>query len=149
MDDEGQEHQDRALHDLESADQPQRRVGAERGVLCLRDGQNNPASITTVWPVTLSARQNVTTWFAMSPASAERCSAASRRARSTTSGGIRAAIRVPSTRPGATQFTVIVGASATARQRVRWISAALLDAYAIELPIGFTPATDAMLTMRP
>jgi hypothetical protein len=38
-------------------------------------------------------------------------------------------------RPGATQLTVMVGARATARQRVRWISAALLDAYAMELPL--------------
>ena len=45
-----------------------------------------------------------------------------------TAGGMRWAMRVPSIRPGATQFTVMVGASATARQRVRWINAALLAA---------------------
>jgi hypothetical protein len=50
------------------------------------------------------------------------------RARSVTGCGSRWAMRVPSMSPGATQLTVMLGASATARQRVRWISAALLAA---------------------
>src|SRR5215471_8406638 len=65
--------------------------------------------MTITCPVTLSFRQNATTCSAMSAASAARPSTMLCRARSTTSGGIRLAIRVPSTRPGATQFTVIFG----------------------------------------
>ena len=42
--------------------------------------------------------------------------------------GTRSAMRVPSTNPGATQLTVTSGANATAKQCVRWISAALLAA---------------------
>src|SRR5215831_13806392 len=61
----------------------------------------------------------------------------------------REVIRVPSMSPGATQFTETSGARATARQRVRWISPALLVAYAMLLPPGLSPATEAMLTMRP
>jgi hypothetical protein len=43
-------------------------------------------------------------------------------------------MRVPSIRPGATQFTVTSGAMATARQRVRWMRPALLTAQAMLLP---------------
>jgi hypothetical protein len=66
-----------------------------------------------------------------------RPSTACSRARAATDGLRQPpAMRVPSMSPGATQLTVIAGASATARQRVRWMSAALLEAYAIELPSG-------------
>ena len=101
------------------------------------------------WPVTESARQKVTTCSAMSSTLAVRPSTACRRAPSATAGGSRFARRVPSTSPGATQLTVIDGASATARQRVRWISPALLAEYAMLLLDGDMPPTDAILTMRP
>src|SRR5882762_4979499 len=78
-----------------------------------------PPSMLSTWPVTLSARQNATTWAATSPMAVERWSTARRRVLSTTSAGSRFAMRVPSIRPGATQFTVTSGASATARHRVR------------------------------
>ena len=57
--------------------------------------------------------------------------------------------RVPSSRPGATQLTSVSGANATAMQRVRWMRPAFETAYAMDEPIGPSPATDATLTMRP
>ena len=51
-------------------------------------------------------------------------------------GRSRVVIRVPSIRPGATQLTSTSGASATAKQRVRWFSADFETAYAMLLPVG-------------
>src|SRR5947208_17183775 len=58
-------------------------------------------------------------------------------------------MRVPSTNPGAIQLTVTSGASATARQRVRWINPALLAEYAMLLLAGYSPPTEAMFTILP
>ena len=66
----------------------------------------------------------------------------------TRAGGTRPNIRVPSIRPGATQLTVIEGASATAKQRVRWIRPAFDTAKAM-LPVGTNPGTPEMFTTRP
>ena len=67
--------------------------------------------MVSTWPVTLSARQNVDDLRGdvvgqRRVREQQPCGGRS----STTSSGIRLAMRVPSTRPGATQFTVIVGA---------------------------------------
>ena len=52
-------------------------------------------------------------------------------------------------RPGATQLTRVSGANATAMQRVRWIRPAFDTAYAIDEPVGPSPATEEIFTMRP
>ena len=94
---------------------------------CSRPGQPKfiapgmPPSTTIVWPVIVSARHSSTVASAMSTALPTLPSTAWRRAPSATASGRRCAIRVPSTRPGATQFTDTAGAIATARQWVRWI----------------------------
>ena len=66
----------------------------------------------------------VTTWSAQSSLSAALPSREARRPFSTCSGRRLAVARVPSSRPGATQFTSTSGASATAMHLVRWISPA-------------------------
>src|SRR5438270_13627099 len=53
------------------------------------------------------------------------------------------------TRPGLTAFTRTSGASATASQWVRWVSAALETPYGGEDPLARSPATEATLTMQP
>src|SRR6185437_1664590 len=80
-----------------------------------------PESITTVWPVIVSVRHIVTTMSAQSSLSAAFFSSEEDADFSIMSGRRLAVARVPSNRPGATQFTNVSGASATAMQRVRWI----------------------------
>src|ERR1700710_2075794 len=104
-----------------------------------------PESITTVWPVlgsvwhmatTMSAQSSLSAGFFRSELDAERSICSDRRL---------AVARVPSNRPGATQLTSVSGANATAMQRVRWIKPAFDTAYAIEEPVGLSPATEEML----
>ena len=69
-------------------------------------------------------RHIVTTWSAQSSLSAATPSSAPALPFSTEPGARLAVARVPSSRPGATQFTSVCGASATAMHLVRWISPA-------------------------
>ena len=80
--------------------------------------------MTCVWPVR-DRLTETSTCRATSLALVVRFSAACSFTAATRAGGTRANIRVPSIRPGAIQLTVIEGASATARQRVRWMRPAL------------------------
>src|SRR4029077_1859678 len=95
-----------------------------------------PESITRVWPVIVLVRHIVTTWSATSSLSAALRSSDALRPVSTCSGRRLAVARVPSSRPGATQFTSTSGASATAMHLVRWIRPALETAEAIDEPVG-------------
>ena len=78
-----------------------------------------------VGPVMVLVRHIVTTWSATSSLSAALPSSDALRPISTCSGRRFAVARVPSSRPGATQFTSTWGASATAMHLVRWIRPAL------------------------
>ena len=72
----------------------------------------------------VSVRHIVTTWSATSSLSAAFFSSEAAAECSICAGRRLAVARVPSSRPGATQLTSTSGASATAMQRVRWISPA-------------------------
>jgi len=78
-------------------------------------------------PVVVSDRQNVTTWSATSSEEVPCGRTALCRAPSRTASGKRPAhpgcLR---SKPGATQLTSTLGASATARHLVRWINPALV-----------------------
>ena len=74
-----------------------------------------------VWPVMVSVRHMVTTMSAQSSLSAAFFRRAPAAERSICSGRRLAVARVPSSSPGATQFTSVSGANATAMQRVRWM----------------------------
>jgi hypothetical protein len=104
--------------------------------------------MTTVWPViglgaaatTMSAQSSLSAAFFRRDPNVER---------SICSGRRFDVARMPSSSPGATQLTSVSGANATAMQRVRWTRPAFDTAYAMDEPIGPSPATDAILTMRP
>ena len=80
--------------------------------------------MTIVWPVMVSVRHMVTTMSAQSSLSAGFFNSEPAALRATTSSRRLDVALVPSSRPGATQLTSVSGASATAMQRVRWISPA-------------------------
>src|SRR5258708_40136839 len=105
--------------------------------------------MTIVWPVIVSVRHIVTTMSAQSSLSAGFFRSDVAADRSINSGRRLAVARVPSRRPGATQLTNGSGAKATAMHRVRWMRPAFDTAYAIDEPVGPTPATDATFTIRP
>ena len=94
---------------------------------CYRIVPGIPPSTTMICPVMEVAVTNTMTCAAMSSAWPTRPSTAYRRAPAATASGRRLAMRVSSTSPGATQLTATSGAMATARQRVRWVSPALLE----------------------
>ncbi len=80
-----------------------------------------PESMTIVWPVIVSVRHSVTTMSAQSSLSAGFLSSDVAAPWAMNSGRRLAVARVPSSRPGATQLTSTLGASATAMHLVRWM----------------------------
>src|SRR5689334_23914572 len=62
---------------------------------------------------------------------------------------VQSAVSGVSTSPGATALTRTSGPRAAASSLVTWLSAALLAAYAIELPFGRTPAWLVTFTTHP
>src|SRR4051794_4629568 len=102
-----------------------------------------PPSTRSTWPVTYPLRTRASTASAQSSGVAERCSG--EMAPTAACRSSQSAVHGVATRPGATALTR-TGPHDLASSNVSWFSAAFVIEYAMDEPVGRTPATDVTIT---